>query len=564
MSSYDYPEYAYRTPPELKGGAPSGPYPVAIVGGGLVGLSMALDLAQKDVPVVLLDEENTVSAGSRAICQAKRTLEIWDRLGVAKRMMEKGVTWNEGRVYFGEKELYSFNLQDNPDSKFPAFINLQQYYVEHFLADACEAEDRIDLRWRNKVTAARNETDHVAVEIETEDGPYTLRCRYLIAADGARSAVRRALDLDFLGQVFEDHFLIADIRMKAPFPTERRFWFDPPFAPKQSALLHKQADDIWRLDFQLGWNIDRDEEIKPENVIPRVKRMLGDDIDFELEWVSIYTFQCRRLERFVHDRIIFAGDAAHQVSPFGARGGNSGVQDADNLGWKLAYILKGLASPRLLESYNDERVDAARESIRHSTRSTEFITPKGSVSRAFRDAVLDLAGDQPFARAFVNPGRLSTAATLTQSPLNSPDAGSMQSRILPGMSCPSLPVEPTYRTDREITHLLDALDGQSFVGLVFAETDDDMPSDIAKELKELESGFIPYTTMVISSLKGGGGRFPHLFDKRGAVAKAFDAEPGHFYLLRPDHHICARWPHVPAGQIRAALARATATETPHE
>ena len=131
-------------------------------------------------------------------------------------------------------------------------------------------------------------------------------------------------------------------KCRADFPSERRFWFEPLFHPGQSALLHKQPDNIYRIDLQLGWDADPEEEKKPERVIPRLRKALGRD-DFRLDWVSVYTFQCRRLEKFVHGRIVFAGDSAHIVSPFGARGGNGGLQDVDALGWRLAAVLHGKA-----------------------------------------------------------------------------------------------------------------------------------------------------------------------------------------------------------------------------
>ena len=262
------------------------------------------------------------------------------------------------------------------DQCFPAFINLQQYYVEEYLVDVLDQTPLTELRWQSKVSGVRQTSDSVEVTVQTPAGPYTVTADYLLAADGSRSTIRGLLGLEFVGEVFQDHFLIADVRMRAERPAERWFWFDPPFARGQSALLHKQPDDIWRLDFQLGWNIDREAELDPERIGARVRRMLGADVAFELEWASIYTFQCRRLARFVHDRVIFAGDAAHLVSPFGARGANGGVQDIDNLCWKLALVLAGTAPQSLLASYDAERGLAADENIRHSTRSTEFITPK--------------------------------------------------------------------------------------------------------------------------------------------------------------------------------------------
>jgi 3-(3-hydroxy-phenyl)propionate hydroxylase len=347
MPRYSYQPFGYTTPPELSGKAAQERYPVAIVGAGPVGLAMAIDLALHGIASVVLDDNDVVSVGSRAICWSKRTLEIFDRLGVGERMVEKGVTWKVGRLFHRDKEVWNFDLLPEEGHKMPAFINLQQYHVEQYLVErARDFPDLIDLRFKNRVAGVSPAADHAAVDIETPDGAYRLKAQYLIACDGARSFVRQAMGLDFAGKLFEERFLIADVEMKADFPSERWFWFEPPFHAGQSALLHKQPDDIYRIDLQLGWDADPEEEKKPENVIPRIEKMIGHS-DFELDWVSVYTFQCRRLERFTHGRVIFVGDSAHIVSPFGARGGNGGIQDVDNLGWKLAAVLKGEAGERL-------------------------------------------------------------------------------------------------------------------------------------------------------------------------------------------------------------------------
>ncbi len=263
--------------------------------------------------------------------------------------------------------------------------------------------------------------DGTLLTIATPQGPYRLGADWVIAADGARSSVRRLMGLGFEGRVFDDQFLICDIKMRMERPVERWFWFDPPFNRGRSALLHAQADDVWRLDFQVGAEADRDEEVKPDNVARRVRAMLGEDIDFTFDWISLYRFQSRRLERFRHGRVLFAGDAAHQMSPFGARGGNSGIQDADNLVWKLDLVLRGLAPDRLLDSYDEERRAAADENLLNTTRSTDFIAPKSAISRTFRDGALALAATEPFARRLVNSGRLSVAACYDGSALNGPD-----------------------------------------------------------------------------------------------------------------------------------------------
>ena len=249
--------------------------------------------------------------------------------------------------------------------------------------------------------------------------------------------MRSALGLEFAGQLFEERFLIADVELKADLPPERWFWFEPSFHAGQSALLHKQPDNIYRIDLQLGWDADPEIEKRPENVIPRIERVLGRS-DFEIDWVSVYAFQCRRLERFVHDRVIFVGDSAHVVSPFGARGGNGGIQDVDNLGWKLAAVLKGQAPPALLASYDDERIRGADENIANSARATNFMTPKSAMEKMLRDAVLDLAADMPFARRLVNSGRLSVPCSLAGLPLQTP---SPDAPLRPGSPCKDAPLE---------------------------------------------------------------------------------------------------------------------------
>lgn len=544
MSRFASPTYAYRTPPEFRDG-PRRTYPVVVVGAGPVGLTIAIDLAKRGVPVTLLDADDTVSDGSRAICWSKRTLEIWQRLGVAAPMMAKGITWNRGRVFHRDGPLYDFDLQPEGGQQFPAFINLQQYYVEAYLSIAALDTPGIDLRWRNTVTRVVPGADGVRVAVATPEGRYELDCDWLIAADGVRSTVRRNLGLDFMGQVFEDRFLIADVRMKADFPTERWFWFDPPFHSGKSTLLHRQADDVWRIDFQLGWDSDPEAERKPERVLPRLRAMLGPDAQFELEWTSVYTFQCRRLEKFRHGRVVFAGDSAHVVSPFGARGGNGGVQDADNLAWKLAAVIRDGAPDALIDSYDDERIHAADENIGNSTRSTDFITPKTPASQAFRDAVLALARTRPFARALVNSGRLSVPAVEEPSPLHTPDPpGAFVAAMRPGSPAANAPLgdgnNPVW--------LLDRLDGAQFAALFFVGDDNDR----MRAFSALAA--VPHTTSVMVGKNGVAGA---LRDVEGLAFQRYDARPGTVYLLRPDQHVAARWRKPDGAALQAAIDRAS-------
>ena len=439
-------QFGYRRhPDQARGDGDAAHHPVVVVGAGPVGLSLAIDLAQRGQSVVLLDDADRIGEGSRAICFSKRSLEYWDRLGIGQRMVDKGVVWSVGKIFHGASQLYQFNLLPEEGHKRPAFINLQQFYAEAYLVDRVQELPAIDLRWRNKVSALEQRNDHVLLTVETPDGPYSLRADYVVACDGARSSLRQMVGAEFAGKVFEDQFLIADVKMTAEFPTERWFWFDPPFHAGRSALLHKQPDDIWRIDLQLHPDSDPAVEKRPENVRPRIARMLGHE-KFEFEWISLYKFQCRRMDKFLHGRVIFAGDAAHQVSPFGARGANSGLEDAENLAWKLDRVLRKISPEALLESYHTERSAAADENIRESTRSTDFMAPVSQQEARLRKAVLSLARETEFGKRMINGGRLSVPSTY-ESPLSTADTEVWRGGPRPGASMPDAPVAGRWRRD---------------------------------------------------------------------------------------------------------------------
>ncbi|HEY2816080.1 MAG TPA: FAD-dependent oxidoreductase [Casimicrobiaceae bacterium] len=528
-------------------------HPVVVVGAGPVGLTAAIDLAQRGMRVVLLDEDNRLSTGSRAICFAKRTLEIWDRLGCGERMVQKGVSWNVGKVYFQDKLVYSFNLLPEPGHHRPAFINLQQYYCEGYLCEQAQTLANLDLRWKHKVVAIEPSRDGVNLDVETPEGAYRLRADYVIACDGARSSVRGLIGQESTGRTFDDRFLIADVKMEADFPPERWFWFDPPFHRHQSTLLHRQPDNVWRIDFQLGRDTDPELEKTPERVVPRVRALLGETARFEVQWVSVYTFSCARMENFRHGRILFAGDAAHCVSPFGARGANSGVQDAENLAWKLAWVLERRAPETLLDSYSDERRYAADENIRCSTRATDFITPKNRVSRTFRDATLKLAKDFPFARRLVNSGRLSVPTVLRDSWLNTPDGDAFAGDMIPGAPCVDGPIAVSGSAGWLLTHL-----GNGFNGIYFS--DGSLSTTAREGLTDLgATRNCVHVTLVIpkgATLSRPIAGASVVEDRDGAIQRRFDARPGTFYLLRPDQHVCARWRSFDVGAVETAIRRA--------
>ncbi len=512
-------------------------HPVVVVGGGPIGVATALDLGQQGIPVLVLDDHEGVGMGSRAICFSKRCLEVADRYGCGTPMVEKGVTWNLGKVFHRDHKVFEFNLLPEDGHKYPAFINLQQPYFESFMIErlrALQAEGApIQLRGKNRVDAIEVKDDHVVLTVMTPDGPYTVEADWLVAADGANSPLRDKLGLGFTGKVFKDSFLIADIRMKGDvdFPTERWFWFEPSHGEGASMLLHRQPDNVWRVDFQIGWDVDRKEEMKEENIRRRLDAFLK-GVEYDMVWSSIYTFQCKRMESFRHGRVFFAGDAAHQVSPFGARGANSGIQDVDNLGWKLGLVISGKAPEALLDSYSAEREHGADENILNSTRSTDFITPKSETSKIFRDAVLALSDKHDFARPFVNSGRLSVPCYYDGLPLNGADClPGGPARARPGAPCPDVPLGDGFLIER-----LGARKGAAFQILA---VDAEVPETFSAQGLDLE-------VVKVSAADAPLLRERYLGEARSAV-----------YLIRPDQHVAARWETWDDRAVAQALGRAT-------
>ena len=545
---YELPVYPFVEPAELRGSL--GRHPVAIIGAGLTGLTLACDLAQRGIPAVVLDEDDTVGmrgASSRGICYAQKTLEIFERLGIYRRMLAKGIQWSVGRTFAGIDEVYSFDLKTqrtHDASAQPAFINLQQFYVEWFLVERLYELPTVELRWKNRVIGIEMGADEVRVDIETPGGAYRLSASWLIDCTGSHSPLRGWTGVGVLSNRALDRWCISDVRFRRQPPAERWTWIEAPFNEGRAVWQHLMGDGVWRLDYQMPADADPDAVSQPEVVADRLRRQFGADVDYELVWVGPYAYRSECLERFRVSRVLFAGDAAHVMSPFGARGGNSGVQDADNLGWKLALVLAGAAPERLLDSYDEERRGAAHENIRITRRTTRFLSPPDGNERLWRDAVISLAREYAFARAFVDTGRLSSPTHYPASPLNSGAGG--------GRPVQNVALLLPDGKQGDLVSLLTQA-GNVLLGLLFAELD----RYVARELEQLERRY-PVRFFAVRPDEGATSTFPTVIDGDGRLAQQVGATPGDFALLRPDLYLTGVLEDATAGDIERALSAALA------
>jgi 3-(3-hydroxy-phenyl)propionate hydroxylase len=536
---FDYRHYPLRRP-RLAGGADPVRHPVAIVGGGPIGLALALGLARHGVHSVVVEADDTVTYGSRAACISRRSLEIFDRLGVAGDVLDQALPWTAGTSYYRDVPVYRLRMPMDENQRFPPMVNLQQCMCEQVLADRAEAlAERIDVRWQTKLAGVERNDDGVALALETPDGGYRLNADWVVACDGARSAVRQALGLRFSGSTYDGTYIIVDIHLESDYPTERRAWFDPPTNPGSTILMHRQPRDIWRVDYQLRDDEDPQEAVKPENVLPRVRSHLewiGERADWRPVWISAYRANCLTLESYRHGRVLFAGDAAHLVPIFGVRGMNSGIDDAHNLAWKLAWVVQGKARDRLLDSYSTERVLAARENIRHASKSTEFMAPPSAAFKLMREAALGLATRDPFFATLINP-RQSSAITFADSPLNAADSDALPAGPVPGAVVAECPIEEP----RGATHLT-ALLGPGYTLLALAAAD---PRPAVAGLPLAAVWIAPGQTRGVDAWDATGRLFP-----------LYGAAPAAYYLVRPDGHVAGRWRTLKPESLRAALGRA--------
>ncbi|MGP8474809.1 FAD-dependent oxidoreductase [Burkholderia sp. PR2] len=561
-----YPFVAARHPahlPTCSDGVDMQRHRVAIVGGGPVGLAVALGLANHGIRSVLLEADDSVCHGSRAICISRRSLEIIERLGALDGFLSVGLPWSGGRSFHRHEEVLHFTMPQDENQKLPPMVNLAQYHIEQFLLDAAlRRPELIEIRWQTKVAGVTRRPDGVRLDVDTPLGGYALDADWAVASDGGRSTMRDALGLSLQGTSYEGRYVIVDIALDSDRPTERLAYFDPASNPGSTVLVHKQPDNVWRIDYQLRDDEDPEAAVKPENVIPRVQSlldMMGERGDWSPIWITIYKANALTLERYRHGRVLFCGDAAHLVPIFGVRGANSGIDDADNVAWKLAYVIRGLASDALLDSYSDERVFATHENLRYGTKSTEFMAPPSFAFDLMRKAVLTLAVRHPALRSLINP-RQTSAIAYTASPLNADERDAFSAGPAPGMVLAECPL--MLQTSSDIGndngarrgHLTDLV-GSRFTAFRFTRDGAPDPSfaDLERRLHDIG---IPFALVTLArhaapQHPGGGG-----YDVDGRLFDLYGARDGTVYLVRPDGHVLGRWHDARTTDLSAALERA--------
>ncbi|TDC61927.1 pentachlorophenol monooxygenase [Actinomadura sp. GC306] len=505
--------------------------PVVVAGAGPVGLVTALLLARHGVPSTVLEAAGRRNpSGSRAICFQRDVLDVLDRTGCAERMLARGVTWTTGRTYHRGDELFSVTFPGTGPGAVPPWINISQAEVEGYLRDLAAAEPLIDVRYGHAVRGVRQ--DERGVEA---DAGATVRGSHLVGADGCHSAVRKLLGIGFPGRTFTDRFLICDVRAELPFPSERRFHFDPEWNPGRQVLVHQCPDGTWRIDWQVAPGIDLDAERASGALDARIRKIIG-DLPYELVWATVYRFHERCAEAFGTGRAFLAGDAAHLFAPFGARGLNSGIQDAENLAWKLAFVRRGLAPASLLASYDAERRAAALENLRVTTRTMEFLVPQTPEQRAHRLESLERARTHPDPRTIIDSGKLAEPFWYLDSPLTTPsgplggfprEPGAARPPV-PGVLCPDGPCTVAGERTR-----LRRLFGTGFVVLTAQRRPLRLPAGV------------PHTVHALDDI-----------DTDGVLREALRAGPDTVHVVRPDGHLAAVLPSAAPGPVADALHRA--------
>ncbi len=547
-TGYALPEYPFVAPPELLENR-VGRHPVVIVGGGITGLTLACGLAKLGVQAVLLDEDNTVGvkgASSRGICYTQKSLEIFQRYGVFDRIAAKGIEWSVGRTFAGHDEVFSFDLKAQSAfnlSRQPAFINIQQFYIEGYLveriAELNAQHPGIDLRWSSRVVEFEQNAERALLTVQTPQGSYRIEAGHVIDATGSHTPFHAWVGAQLDGKRGDDRWCIADVKFRTTPPTERHTWIEAPFNENRAVWQHLMGDEVWRIDYQMAPNADPAYVSREDVVRERLQRQFGQDVQCDIVWVGPYAYRSHCVRQMRMGRVFFIGDTAKVVSPFGARGGNTGIADADNLAWKLAAVLRGLAPESLLNTYHDERLEAAQRNVLVTNRTVRFLRPAEPAARLFRQATLALAKKHRFARNMVNTGRMAEANTYSRSPAC---AGG-------GVSVQNVAFRWANGRAGQFNDLIDWAAGALLL-VVFGP----ISATEATRLRQLTR----QTPLLRVVQVVGPGHKPqaveHIGDPHGHVQQACHALDRRWALVRPDAYLAATG-HAVDGALIRALSR---------
>ncbi|MEO7127958.1 MAG: FAD-dependent oxidoreductase [Rhodoferax sp.] len=550
-AGYALPEYPFVAPPELTGNAVVR-HPIVIVGGGITGLTLACSLAQLGVEAVLLDEDNTVGvkgASSRGICYTQKSLEIFHRLGIYQRIANKGIQWSVGRTFAGQDEIYSFDLREQSSfnlSTQPPFINIQQFYIEGFLVERIHELGHVDIRWKSRVTALEQNNEFATLTVETPAGSYRIEADHVIDATGCTTPFHAWCGASVHTKRGDDRWCIADVRFSKHPPVERHTWIEAPFNENRAVWQHLMADNVWRIDYQMAPNADPAYVSREDVVRERLIHQFGPDAQVDIVWVGPYAYRSQWVDQMRVGHVFFMGDTAKVVSPFGARGGNTGVADADNLAWKLAAVLRGQATSALLDSYHDERHQAARQNVMVTNRTARFLRPADGVERLFRSAAISLARQHPFARSLINTGRMAVANSYTQSRICEATGGlSVQNVAFNWADGESGSNGTKPGTQGVVNDLLTWAQGQLLV-LVFG----DVSNAASQRLRQLAAD-TPVRCVQVVGTGGQAQAREHVLDPKGHLQGACHVFGHAWALVRPDGYLAATGEAVDVPLVRA-------------
>jgi 2-polyprenyl-6-methoxyphenol hydroxylase-like FAD-dependent oxidoreductase len=347
---------------------------VIIIGGGPTGLSLACQLVRYDISFVIVEKNETVTRFSKALGVQARTLEIYEQMGLAERAVERGAIASKVRLLEGGEVRGEMPLSEIGQglSPYPYMLLLEQSKNEELLYEYLLEHGR-EVRWQTELESFTQSAAGVTARIKSADGQsQTVEAKFLVGCDGAKSAVRHGLGLTFEGSTFERLFYVVDAQIDWALPHDAlqvclaRDVF--------TAFFPMKGEKRYRIIGTFPEGVDEEgSEVVYEKIEEQIKREAELQLEISnVNWFSLYKVHSRRVNRFSEGRCFVAGDAAHIHSPAGAQGMNTGIQDAYNLAWKLALVINGAASEKLLETYNEERLANAKRLLESTDRFFEF------------------------------------------------------------------------------------------------------------------------------------------------------------------------------------------------